>query len=130
MLRPARPSNAITWSRKRAGVAASASVMRRSSLFTYLARLAGRGRIASRDAIRVGWLTASRMRGCSPSPQPSPREGRGEGEENLPRHPVQGAELVAVGIAQIGDVEFDAAAFANARWILAGLAAMGEAGGM
>src|SRR5665213_4382559 len=41
---------------------------------------------------------------------------------------MQRANLVAVGIAQIGDIELDPGAFANARRILAGLAAIGEAG--
>src|ERR1700676_2133235 len=43
---------------------------------------------------------------------------------------MQGAELVAVGVAQIGDVEFDPTAFADARRFFAGFAAMGEAGGV
>src|SRR5882757_6023770 len=43
-------------------------------------------------------------------------------------HAVQGAELVAVGIAQIGDIKLDPAAFADARRLFAGLAAMGDAG--
>ena len=45
----------------------------------HLAPLAGRGRIASQDAIRVrGTLREFGSRGDSPSPQPSPRK-RGEG---------------------------------------------------
>src|SRR4051812_11776980 len=55
---------------------------------------------------------------------------RDRARPRLRRHPVQGAELVAVGVAQIGDVEFHAAALADAGRILAGLAAMGEAGGV
>ena len=43
---------------------------------------------------------------------------------------MQGAKLVAVGIAQIGDIEFDPAAFAHARRFLAGLAATGDTGGV
>src|SRR5712675_794796 len=39
---------------------------------------------------------------------------------------VRGAELVAIGIAQIGDIEFDARAFADARRFLTGFSAMGE----
>src|SRR6185437_1754177 len=42
-------------------------------------------------------------------------------------HPVQGADFVAVGIAQIGDVELHPSALADARRIFAGLAAMREA---
>src|ERR1700733_15058843 len=42
------------------------------------------------------------------------------------RYPVQGAELVAVGIAQIGDIEFHPAAFAYPRRLLAGFSAMGD----
>jgi len=58
--------------------------------FLNLAPLAGRGRIASQDAIRVrGTLHESnshRPRGGSPSPQPSPRK-RGEGaDRNARRH--------------------------------------------
>src|SRR4051794_394373 len=43
---------------------------------------------------------------------------------------MQGTELVAVGIAQIGDIEFHAAAFAYPRRVFAGLAAMRDAGGV
>jgi hypothetical protein len=54
----------------------------------HLAPLAGRGRIASQDAIRVrGTLRESnfhRFRGESPSPQPSPRK-RGEGADRASR---------------------------------------------
>src|ERR1035437_7302145 len=45
-------------------------------------------------------------------------------------HPVQGAELVAVGIAQIGEIEFARSALAHTRRVLAGLAAIGDAGRM
>jgi len=48
-----------------------------------LAPLAGRGRIASQDAIRVrGTLRESNsrlLRLAGPSPHPSPRKARGEG---------------------------------------------------
>src|SRR5216683_5365078 len=42
-------------------------------------------------------------------------------------HSVQGAELVAVGIAQIGDIEFEATALAHARRVFAGFSAIGDA---
>src|SRR4029453_15601903 len=45
-------------------------------------------------------------------------------------HPVQRAELVAVGIAQVRNVQLHAAAFADTRRVLAGGAALGETGGM
>ena len=48
----------------------------------------------------------------------------------LGRHPVHGAKLVAVGIAQIGDVELHPVALTDTRRVLAGRAAMGEAGGV
>src|SRR5260221_8078985 len=43
---------------------------------------------------------------------------------------MHGADLVAVGVAQIGDIEFVAGAFANARRILARRRTMGDAGRM
>src|SRR3981081_1407609 len=43
-------------------------------------------------------------------------------------HSVQGAQLVAVGIAQIGEIEFARRALAQARRGLAGLSAMGDTG--
>src|SRR5450759_5315823 len=42
--------------------------------------------------------------------------------------PVQGAELVAVGIAEISKIEFARGAFAHARRVFAALAAIGDAG--
>ena len=48
----------------------------------------------------------------------------------LSGHPVHGADLVAVGIAQIGEIEFADGAFANAWRILARCRAMGDAGGV
>jgi hypothetical protein len=41
---------------------------------------------------------------------------------------VQGAEFVAVGIAQIGEIEFARGVFAHARWVFAGPAAERDAG--
>src|SRR5439155_14399750 len=46
----------------------------------------------------------------------------------LRRHPVHRANFVAVEIPQIGEVHFSCGAFAYARRIFAGLAAIGEAG--
>ena len=45
-------------------------------------------------------------------------------------HPLQGADLVAVGVAQIGEVELAGFAFAHARRVFAGFAAVGDAGGV
>src|SRR5689334_22842834 len=132
MLRPTSPSNAIVWSRKRGGsVVRAASVMVMSFGLVHLAPLAGRGRIASQDAIRVsGTLRESECAEAAPHPNPLPAKSGEREERQLRRHAMQRAELVAIGIAQIGDVQLDAAAFADARRILAGLAAMSEAGGM
>src|SRR3954451_10923435 len=49
---------------------------------------------------------------------------------NLRRYPMHRADLVAVEIAQIGEVHFARAAFANARRIFASGAAIGETGRM
>src|SRR5437667_11742504 len=46
----------------------------------------------------------------------------------LSRYPMHGADLVAVQIAQIGEVHFARRAFAYARRIFAGLSAIGDAG--
>src|SRR4051812_20611224 len=112
MLRPTIPSNAIVWSRKRAGsVANAASVMKnRAPLFPRHCEE------RSDEAIQLSHVKLD----CFVSLAMTV----------LRRHPVQRAELVAVGIAQIGDVQLDAAAFADARRVLAGGGAMGEAGGM
>ena len=47
---------------------------------------------------------------------------------DLRRDPVHRADLVAVEIAQVSKVQFAGGAFANARRIFAGLAAIGDAG--
>src|SRR3954470_4614497 len=46
------------------------------------------------------------------------------------REAVQGAELVAVGVAQVGEGELAEAALADARRVLDGRAAVGDAGGV
>src|SRR5215207_4122308 len=45
---------------------------------------------------------------------------------NLRWHPVHRADLVAVEIAQIGEIHFARGAFANAWRVFAGLAAIGD----
>src|ERR1700745_1978127 len=121
MLRPASPSNAIVWSRKRVGPSvAGAWVMGKSFRCAYLAPLAGRGagrlwRPSSRTPKRSFGYGVAPGEGDSPrvervdaAPHPNPlpaKSGEREERSRLRRHPVQRTELVAVRIAQIGDVQ-------------------------
>src|SRR5260221_14653643 len=72
-----------TLSPRRAGRGRGAPPWRRR--WCHLAPLAGGGRIASTDAIRVrGTHRAFGIRGGSPSPPPPPPQARGEGEGHRP----------------------------------------------
>ena len=43
---------------------------------------------------------------------------------------VEGAELVAIGVTQVGQVDFAGWTFAKTRWVFAGSAPIGYASGM
>src|SRR5215470_16693792 len=112
MLRPMMPSNEIVSSRKRAGPVVNAASVMGSPL--------GFPRHCEERSDEAIHRAASGQVDCFASLAMT----------TLRWHAMQRAELVAVGIAQIGDVQLYAAAFADAGRILAGLAAMREAGGM
>src|SRR4029453_2287070 len=86
--------------------------------------------MAARCAPRAMKVTsAPAFASAAPYPPPTPPVPTTAMRIGLCRHAMQRAELVAVRIAQIGDIELYAAAFADARRILAGGGAVGETGG-
>src|SRR5262249_38194510 len=99
MLRPTSPSNAIVWSRKRGGsVVRAASVMRHPLGFAQMSPRHCEER--GDEAIQLAYTKLDCFASLAMTV--------------LVRHAMQRAELVAIGIAQIGDVQLDAAAFADA----------------
>ena|ERR1700744_4542287 len=100
------------------GASAAMAAGPNESAVRHAARMSKRQRMISNSVKRVSVTRAGREKGRITLSLIRPTS---------PLHPVHGADLVAVGVAQISDIEFHAGAFANARRVFAGLTAVGEA---